>query len=101
MVVNPRWFILVLRMVGLIGDGDTGAAAMGDRMGVIVRGDFSDRVGRADWLVAVVEMLKDNFGFATLEASMFAMADIYFLMVVVCCFNILIVGMCSKCRLLY
>jgi len=48
MVEKPRWFILVLRMVGLIGDGDTGAGEMGDRMGVRVRGDFSDRVGRAD-----------------------------------------------------
>lgn len=46
-VVNPRWFILVLRIVGLMGDGDTGAAEMGDRMGVNARGDFSDREGRA------------------------------------------------------
>jgi len=48
MVEKPRWFIRVLRIVGLMGDGDTGAGEIGDRKAVIERGDFSDRLGRAD-----------------------------------------------------
>lgn len=72
MVENPRWFSLVLRTVGLMGDGDTGTGEMGDRMGVMVMGDFIVKVGRPGGHVVAVEMLKDNLGLVTLEASMVA-----------------------------
>lgn len=48
----PRWFNLVLRAVGLIGDGEMGVRG-------IMAGDLRERVGReeaAPWLTAV-EML--------------------------------------------
>lgn len=56
-------------LVGLMGDGDTGAGEMGDRIGAMVMGDLSDNVGRLVELVAD-EMFKDNLGFTALEASM-------------------------------
>lgn len=59
----PLWFSRVFRAVGLMGEGDTG-----DFRGV--RGDFNDNEGRTAWELAVVEMLKDNLGLATREASM-------------------------------
>jgi hypothetical protein len=64
-VEYPLWFSRVFRAVGLRGEGGTG-----DFMGVI--GDFNDNEGRVAWEVEVVEMLKDNFGLATREASMLA-----------------------------
>lgn len=63
MVEYPLWFSLVLRAVGLMGDGDTG-----DRRGS--KGDLRDSDGRPAVCTVEVEMLKDNFGFATLEESM-------------------------------
>lgn len=54
-----------------MGDGDTGAGEMGDRMAVMVIGDLSDNVGRFAGLVAV-EMFKDNLGLTALEASILA-----------------------------
>lgn len=52
-----------------MGDGDTGAGEMGDRMDVMLIGDLSDNVGRLVWLVAVA-MFRDNLGLTALEASM-------------------------------
>jgi len=67
MVAKPRWFILVFRTVGLMGDGGTGDF-IGDLRGV--KGVLSDKAG----LVAeAVEMLKDNFGLADREASILVM----------------------------
>jgi len=56
----------VLRTVGLRGDGGTGDF-MGDLSGVM--GALRDRAGLVDE-AAAVEMLRDNLGFADLEASM-------------------------------
>jgi len=66
MVEYPLWFNLVLRTVGLMGDGDTGdlRGVSGDR------GDLSDNVGRVIGPAFEVEMLKESFGFAMREASM-------------------------------
>lgn len=52
-----------------MGDGDTGASEMGDRMGAMLIGDLSDSVGLLVWLVAD-EMFRDNLGLTALEASM-------------------------------
>ena len=67
---NPRWLSLVLRAVGLIGSGDSGALKgdMRGAKGVGVTGDFSDSVGLVD-CAAAGEMLRESFGFMTLEAS--------------------------------
>jgi hypothetical protein len=48
-----------------MGDGDMGTGEMGDLIGASERGDFSERFG----LFVAAEMLKDNLGFATREAS--------------------------------
>jgi len=66
MVEYPRWFNLVFRCVGLMGEGDTGdlRGVKGDK------GDLSDRVGLVICGAVDVEMLKDSFGLATREASM-------------------------------
>lgn len=57
----------MFRAVGLRGDGGTG-----DLSGCM--GDLRDSTGRLAW--AVVEMLKDNLGFAALEASMLMVFDL-------------------------
>lgn len=56
---KPRWFILVFRAVGLIGEGEMGVRG-------IMAGDLRDRAGleeAAPWLAAV-EMLRESFGLA-------------------------------------
>ena len=62
MVEYPRWLSLVLRAVGLMGEGDTGDLTL--------TGDLSDRDGRA--CAAFVEMLRDSLGLTARLASILA-----------------------------
>lgn len=68
MVEYPRWFNLVLRAVGLTGDGEIGVRG--------ATGDLRAREGRVlDW--TVVEMLRESLGLTTREASISAVGDFW------------------------
>jgi len=65
-VEKPRWFSLVLRAVGLRGDGETGVQET-----FRAAGELRARVGREATLVAA-EMLRESLGLATRAANMAA-----------------------------
>jgi len=68
MVEYPRWLSLVLRAVGLIGEGETGVR------GCRLTGDLSDRDGR-EFCAVFVEILRANLGFMLREASILTSSD--------------------------
>jgi len=65
-VEKPRWFSLVLRAVGLRGDGETGVQGT-----FRAAGDWRVRAGREAAVVAA-EMLRESLGLATRAANMAA-----------------------------